>query len=64
MKKRNYQRGNRDIKKQNILQYAFIFNGYPEGLPLASEQTGRKVKIENSLLCAGIALEDCYKKIR
>jgi len=38
---------NLDFKKQNNLQYDFIFNGYPEGFPLDAKQTGRKVKIEN-----------------
>ena len=47
---------NRVFKKQNNLQYDFIFNGYPEGFPLDAKQAGRKVKIENPLLRSGIAV--------
>jgi len=47
---------NRVFKKQNNLQYDFIFNGCSEGFTLDAKQAGRKVKIENPLLRSGIAL--------
>lgn len=46
------------------MQYDFIFNGYPERFPLASEQAGRKNKFENPLLRSEIALAGANDTLR